>query len=245
MYPTKQELLTCVDACRRIGGHDGNLDIMVKDADTGAEAGIIVDNDTHAIVIVASGSDELSDWKHDLNASLDTVGSYQFKPMLAHRGFSESEWSIHESLKSAFLATVQSHPEYRRMFTGHSLGGPTIKVFVLRIANEGFKFGETDSIITFGEPCLGNDVTANRLTSLIATYRVFNNRDRVPKLLDGVGRYVHSGTPIELHDLHGPEGHADSLAAAIFNHCLLRDYLKPITKYECGLNDPFKGDDHV
>lgn len=218
MQLTKQLALAVIDKIREFNA-------QIKSNYTDAESMIAIDHDLKHIYCIFCGSDSPKDFILDAKFHKDTIAFINDKPVRVHCGFNESELSIHEQTMSLLVNMQCKYPEYKTIVGGHSLGKSTAELFVYR----NFKT-KIDIIVTFGGALTGNQEFANDMKSkrsYCKNYRIYNKDDAVPKLLEGKFNYVQTGIPVEIK---GAAGHPDSIAAALFNHDMNRNYKYPISQ---------------
>jgi hypothetical protein len=141
---------------------------------------------------------------HDLNiknSKLDvTIIDDEFvrislRESTIHYGFYSIWNSIASDVFNSIKEAKEKYPDYKIVFTGHSLGGAIASLGAIVInLNETYT---VDSIYTFGEPKLGNDVFAEFSTFVSPPkFRFVNRRDIVPQLPPWGLDYRHSGVEV-------------------------------------------------
>lgn len=160
------------------------------DSTTDTEACLLknkLDN-THALVF--RGSESLLDWRTNLNTK-----PYKFSnDVTVHRGF----WNSWKSIRTEILKTVY---EYNSLsICGHSLGGAlaVLCAYDIALIYPGIEL----TLITFGQPKVGNKGFTKKLNNLVPLYyRVVNQMDVVPfSPFFFQGNFSHGGKKLQLGD---------------------------------------------
>ncbi|MDD5006380.1 MAG: lipase family protein [Candidatus Omnitrophica bacterium] len=240
MNITKQLALATLHQCMRIGGDQTGEEkpVIIKSKHTDAETTIVIDDDLKIIFCIHSGSDHPKDFILDAKFHKDVIGFFDDKPVKVHCGFSESEYSIHETTVSMLMDAVCRYPSHQIVVGGHSLGGSSAELFGYRMP---FELCHNCMIITFGKADTGNENFADALEWRIPhNFRFFNENDLVPKLLAGKFNYAKSGIPIMLKNISDDRKAAKNIAAAVVNHDTHLDYWLPIQALPCELNEGIK-----
>jgi hypothetical protein len=119
---------------------------------------------------------------------------------LVHSGFYSVWVSVAPRLMNAIHQAKLKYPDYRIVFTGHSLGGAIASLGAIALRLDGTY--HVDAVYTFGEPKLGNEVFAEFVQHFISPrrFRFVNHKDIVPHLPpEGLGPdYHHAGLEISL-----------------------------------------------
>ena len=169
---------------------------------------------------------------------------------LIHSGFYSVWMSVAPRLMNAIHQAKQKYPNYRIVFTGHSLGGVVASLGATALKLNGTY--PVDAVYTFGEPKLGNDVFTEFVQYFISPrrFRFVNYKDIVPHLPpEGLGQdYHHAGLEISL-DQFGQVRQVCDKYCKDSNHqgtlALLRysirehfNYLNVKLHSTCGLDSP-------
>lgn len=242
MILTKQLLLASLNECQVVSGDKKLINtatFTVNSNCTSATGGVVVDRDLKIIWVAFKGSKEFKDFIYDAKFRRQTVrfNSDDCK-VRAHSGFWEQMLSIKDGIDDLLKKTMIEHPNYSVAITGHSLGGGIASCYSVASS-----YVKKDSImITFGSPAPGNEEFKNFVLYKVGhVFRVFNERDLVPKLLNVFGdKYHHVGYEIELSDKRRGGVAPANIAAGMVNHDTIIDYEMPIQAMAEKLNDEIK-----
>jgi hypothetical protein len=106
------------------------------------------------------------------------------KKIYLHSGFQKTYMNLRGKLAPAVLAAAKSHPDYRIVFTGHSLGSAlaTIAAVDFHVANG---FGDRIQVFAYASPRVGNPGWSKFVESLPFaknSFRIVKFGDSVPHL---------------------------------------------------------------
>lgn len=134
-------------------------------------------------ILVFRGTDDLSDWKVNLNAIYTTseLGS-------VHKGFYEAYVKLWEEIKDNFVLSSDK-PLY---ITGHSLGGALATIASVHFTKYNIPFVAT---YTYGQPKVFRESTIYVRKASQKLYRFFNPYDLVPRIPPLFTKYYHVGHP--------------------------------------------------
>lgn len=158
------------------------------DSTTDTEACLIknrLDN-THAFVF--RGSESLLDWRTNLNTKPYKLSD----SVTVHRGF----WNSWKSIRPEILKMAYEYDSLT--ICGHSLGGALAVLCAYDIASV---YPDIElTLITFGQPKVGNKEFARKIDDLIPLYyRVVNQMDPVPfSPFFFQGNFCHAGKRLQL-----------------------------------------------
>lgn len=132
---------------------------------------------------------------------------------LLHMGFYTSYLEISSALTAAVTAARKSHPTYRVIMTGHSLGGATATIAAAYLRKSGIPI----DLYTFGSPRVGNSAFAKFVTSQKgAEFRVTHDNDPIARLPPIIFNFRHTSPEYWLTsytpgtaDVEFCEGHAN------------------------------------
>ncbi|ORZ04953.1 lipase [Absidia repens] len=113
-----------------------------------------------------------------------------------HKGFYESYMLVQQKVLSLMGQEIKKHSDYHVTVTGHSLGGAYATLAALDLYQRDKRFNKKSmSIITFGEPRVGNPEFATYGASTgIEKKRVVFHKDIVPHVPPMMMGYLHFGT---------------------------------------------------
>lgn len=245
---TKQMVLMTLHNCKLVAGdikeETGELPVQfqISNPDTSAEAMITVDHDLRIVYLVFKGSKEFKDWVFDSRFHKETIDYSPVAggPVRVHSGFNNAEYSIHYEVLAKTHSLLIENPMYTLMIGGHSLGKSMAELFAYRL----FQYDALRTaprtmvyICSFGGAHTGNAAFGYELSNMVhQNIAFYNEKDIVPKLLEGKFNYYRSGTPYKLEDIKGCEGSPANIVAAMVNHDIVRDYELPIKNLNCDLN---------
>ncbi|KAG2220972.1 hypothetical protein INT45_006505, partial [Circinella minor] len=159
--------------------------------------GIIVrDDNEKSIIVVFRGSVSLNNWIAvsfffyvDLTAVLVDYPSVSLARV--HGGFLGSWKDCKSTVTQTVESELKSHPDYKLVITGHSLGGAVAVLSALDFYSDGIKNLE---LFTQGQPRVGNRRFAQHIVDTGITYkRAVHARDLVPHVPDGLVGFEHAG----------------------------------------------------
>lgn len=142
------------------------------------------------------GSKSIRNWITDLLFLMDPCSDLT-SGCEAHAGFLSAWADVQSTVMSATRSLVASHPSYRVVVTGHSLGGAvaTLAVAYMRQA------GIACDLYTFGSPRVGNQAFAAFVTGQPgAEYRLTHTDDPVPVLPPMLLDYRHTSPEFWMFD---------------------------------------------
>lgn len=129
---------------------------------------------------------------------------------LLHAGFSGAYKEVAGPINTALAAATKAHPDYKIVFTGHSLGAAvaTVAAAYQRAA------GHAIDLYTYGSPRVGNRAFVDFVTKQAGfEYRVTHLADPVPRLPPIFANYRHTSPEYWLSD--GDSNTIDYTAADI------------------------------
>ncbi|KAK8066310.1 hypothetical protein PG997_013057 [Apiospora hydei] len=116
---------------------------------------------------------------------------------LLHAGFAGAYKEVAEPLRTALAAATKANPDYKIVFTGHSLGAAiaTVAAAYERAA------GHAIDLYTYGSPRVGNRAFVDFVTKQAGLeYRVTHLADPVPRLPPIFANYRHTSPEYWLSD---------------------------------------------
>ncbi|KAI9497403.1 Alpha/Beta hydrolase protein [Zychaea mexicana] len=152
--------------------------------------GIIArDDDKKEIIVVFRGSVSINNWIADLNAVLADYPSVTLARV--HAGFLGSWEDCKSTVTSTVESELSSHPDYKLVITGHSLGGAVAVLAALDFHADGVS---DLALYTQGQPRVGNRRLAQHIVDTGITYkRAVHARDTVPHVPDNLNGFYHAG----------------------------------------------------
>ncbi|KAM7198107.1 Alpha/Beta hydrolase fold [Naviculisporaceae sp. PSN 640] len=174
---------------------------------------VAVDHTKKLIVVSLRGTVSVRNWITDFITTQTPCNN--ITPLcLLHTGFYASYLEISSALNSALSSARKSHPTYRVIATGHSLGAATATIATAYFRKSGIPV----DLYTYGSPRVGNSVFAKFVTNQKngAEYRVTHDADPIARLPPLVFNFRHTSpeywltsyTPTTA-DVKFCEGHAN------------------------------------
>lgn len=145
------------------------------------------------IIFAARGTASDENWHTNLDIWM--VPSNLTQGAMVHRGFSRAALSIADNVRGAIDKALATHPDYRIIFTGHSLGGALSPIIGAHLRAQNYPI----DIYTYGQPRAGNDKFSDFITNQPGnTYRVTHGADPVPRIPFTILGYRHTSPEIWL-----------------------------------------------
>ncbi|KAL1964353.1 hypothetical protein VTN77DRAFT_7038 [Rasamsonia byssochlamydoides] len=140
---------------------------------------LAVDPTNRLIVLSFRGSESLENWITNLSADLVDASAI-CSGCEAHDGFYSSWQSVASTLTSQISSALSAYPNYKLVFTGHSLGAALATLGAVSLRESGYNI----DLYNFGCPRVGNTALADFITNQTGgtNYRVTHYEDPVPKL---------------------------------------------------------------
>ncbi|KAF2796088.1 alpha/beta-hydrolase [Melanomma pulvis-pyrius CBS 109.77] len=144
---------------------------------TEATGFVAVDDTNQLIVVSFRGSYSPEDWATNLD--LGVVNTNLCSGCTAHRGFWNSWLKSRDRVLAAVKTSLQAHPKYQVVSTGHSLGGALATLAAADLRNNGYSV----ALYSFGAP----RIASLKLSKYISdqpggNYRITHWNDLVPQL---------------------------------------------------------------
>lgn len=151
---------------------------------------IAIDPTNHLIVLAIRGSVSKANWHADwdmLRVDIDWCPDCRI-----HRGFRNSWHEVSHAVTENMRKAVDTHPDYRIVVTGHSLGGAVATIAAAELRRLDARFAARTELYTFGSPRVANAEAARWLSDQSHfSWRVTNENDLVPRLPPRVLGYHH------------------------------------------------------
>jgi hypothetical protein len=135
-------------------------------------AGLLaVDTSKKLIVLSYRGSSNLSNWLFNLDISVTNANlKYPYDDAKIHNGFNNMANALYDKSRNALDRALKNYPDFKVVFTGHSLGGALAGLTAFKLAENGLLYWGRISVITYGQPRIGNISFAQYLNSKPWTY---------------------------------------------------------------------------
>jgi predicted lipase len=147
---------------------------------------VATDPKNKLVVVAFRGSASIDNWITDLDykaASVDLCSG-----CTAHRGFWQSWLDSRTDILAALKTLAKSHPDYKVVATGHSLGGAIASFAAAQLRNDGYDV----ALYTFGAPRIAGPRLSDYITNQQGgNYRVTHWNDPVPRLPPIAFGFVH------------------------------------------------------
>jgi len=183
---------------------------------------------THNILLVFKGSDEIEDWATNLSSGgVSFLGKTNNH---VHKGFQDAVRLLVKTLKqSTFEINGKSYclnenllsllnEKTKVIFTGHSLGGAIATLAACYFYDKGLK-AENIEVYTFGAPPVASKAFVDHFRGKLNIYRVVNQMDIIPRLESINPNLFHLGKQIVLpsnnQEIHSPSDYIDNLLDAL------------------------------
>ncbi|KAG9398809.1 hypothetical protein AC1031_014126 [Aphanomyces cochlioides] len=169
-------------------------DLIVINDKSESFQGILGFTGTH-VVVAFRGSMDVKNWVDNLSFLKTRPWPHIFPKAAIHRGFYAVYKSIQDKLFVALSSLFALHPSAPLIITGHSLGSAVAAIAVVDLHTR--HNITTESMLTFGEPRVGNPAFVSRLTHIVSDiHRITHWRDIVPHVpLEWQG-YIHEAQEI-------------------------------------------------
>ncbi|KAI9294432.1 alpha/beta-hydrolase, partial [Neoconidiobolus thromboides FSU 785] len=171
---------TC-NHCKKIGSNIVVQDVFTEFI-TGGRGFIATDATKKQIILSFRGSSNIQNWLGNLNLiftnyNVNNGGS----DIQVHAGFKDGINALYPKFSPLLKSLVASHPDYKLIITGHSLGGALATLASIEIQKNFNLSWDRMQLFTYGEPRVGNTAFVEWFNrqSLTLT-RVVNNKDIVP-----------------------------------------------------------------
>lgn len=152
---------------------------------------VAVDSVNKLVVLCFRGSVSDTNWRE--NWKIRRVHTNLCRKCHIHHGFWQSWMGIREPVRAKVIGSLEAHPDYRFVITGHSLGGALATLAAADFRNDGDDFAKRTELFTFGSPRVGNKHAVHfmsRQSSL--SYRITSMDDPVPHLPTHLLGYYHT-----------------------------------------------------
>ncbi|KAI9878507.1 MAG: hypothetical protein M1830_000688 [Pleopsidium flavum] len=191
-WDTPNTKVTCASGCPLVeaagaviirGGHTPTADIA---------AYLAVDNTNNLLVLAIRGTSSGQNVAVDELVAL--IGSDLCTGCLVHEGFYGAWLELRTYLLPALNSAIATYPGHQIITTGHSLGGAIAIIAAAELRNAGMNVAMDAGLqYNFGQPRIGNDVTANYISNQAGgNYRATHTDDPVPRLPDTSLGYRHT-----------------------------------------------------
>nr|QNL09438.1 lipase TDL2 [Thermomyces dupontii] len=183
--------VTCSEnVCPKVEEADATFLYSFEDSGLGDVTGLLaLDNTNKLIVLAFRGSRSIENWIGNLIVGLRDIDDI-CSGCEGHTGFVASWKSVANTLRGQVENAVKEHPDYRVVFTGHSLGGALATIAGAALRGNGYNI----DVFSYGAPRVGNRAFAEFLTAQTGgtLYRITHTNDIVPRLPPRDWGYSHS-----------------------------------------------------
>lgn len=121
-----------------------------------------LDHDAKEVVVVMAGTGNDHDWYR--NAQIVSVPHWLCRGCLVHRGFMRIAQDM-GSVRNVIKSLLAQFPDYKLVFTGHSLGGAVVQLFALDFV----ELHQNVLVVTFASPRVGNAKFAEHMDRVMLT----------------------------------------------------------------------------
>ena len=186
--------------CRKLGPSVRFYSTLYN-ASTGVAGFITLDEEAEEIAVTFRGSYAAQNFVLDLMTTpVPFVGVNE--DVRVHQGYLLCLNSIYDQLRAKLQALNTDHPDYRIVFSGHSLGAAVATLALLKTRSEAAFRARTFAHFSYGEPRLGDHTFAQWVNAMNWTAaRVVNYDDVVPHIFPPTDVYTHFGTEFWIESL--------------------------------------------
>ncbi|KAK8038204.1 hypothetical protein PG994_014971 [Apiospora phragmitis] len=189
-------IVTCADdVCPEVNAAGAVINATFAGAVTDIQGFLATDPKNKLIVLSFRGSHSIRNWITNFVFLQESCGLVS--GCLLHAGFAGAYKEVAEPLTAALAAATEANPDYKIVFTGHSLGAAvaTVAAAYERAA------GHAIDLYTYGSPRVGNRAFVAFVTQQAgAEYRVTHLADPVPRLPPIFANYRHTSPEYWLSD---------------------------------------------
>jgi predicted lipase len=154
--------------------------------DTDVTGYVAVDDTNRLVVVSFRGSQSFDNWM--TNLQFDLVKTDICTGCTAHRGFWQSWVDSRTEVLAAIKGAAKTHPGYKLVTTGHSLGGAIATIAAAQLRKDGYD----TALYSFGAPRIAGTKLSDFITKQPGgNYRVTHWNDPVPRLPPLAFGYVH------------------------------------------------------
>ncbi|KAJ9070553.1 hypothetical protein DSO57_1006893 [Entomophthora muscae] len=177
--------------CRALSGTE--LVAVVSHPSTDGKGYVALDRTLKSIVVAFRGSYNIRNWITNINIKLKEldVGDGT-RGLKAHTGFSNHAAAMSRKMIPIIRPLLAKYKKYTLAVTGHSLGAAVATLASIDFKKEFDLPWSAISLITYGEPRIGNPAFASWYNAHNPAHlRIVNNRDMVPHLPTNSMGYLH------------------------------------------------------
>lgn len=199
-YILKRNRWDCIPNCRLPETTGTIIDHFWRHTSP-VSVGYIGHNHALRVIIVAfRGTADTDDWVQDSEFSFDRWPPHIPNSMV-HHGFLEAYNSVADSVKRIVFHMISLYPNYKLVFTGHSLGGAETVLSAIDVLHLQPELKSRTFIYTYGMPRIGNDAWADAVDKMgLHIYRVVYENDLVPHIPFQWLGYKHFGEEVWIHN---------------------------------------------
>jgi hypothetical protein len=155
---------------------------------------IIANKPQKSIVLSYKGSKNTVNWIMNLQSTYTNLTlDKPFENAKIHTGFHEMANSLYNQTKENLQKSIAKYPDYKIIVTGHSMGGALAVLNTLQLVLDKVLTWDKVTVVTFGQPRVGNKDFVNYMDSQAASItRVNREGDPVPTM-PTPPLYYHNG----------------------------------------------------
>lgn len=173
---------------------------FVDSPSTDVQCSMSVDDGT--LYVVFRGSDDNTDWSHNLNMNLVEYPAKSKNKI--HAGFLVQWLSVKDEVSNKVSDMIESSKRQGKhiakvVFTGHSAGSPPACLCAKELE---LGINADVQVITFGSPRFSNQAFKKEFDTAQKCTRVVLDRDLVTRFPIFYRGYTHVGSPLTLRDGH-------------------------------------------
>ncbi|KAL5360744.1 Alpha/Beta hydrolase protein [Aspergillus floccosus] len=179
-----------------------SLKEFLADGQYGELAGYLATDSTNKLIVLSfRGSRSPANWIANLDFGFDDADEL-CADCKVHGGFWKAWHTVSSALKAEIQKARAAHPDYKLVFTGHSLGAAiaTLGAAELR-ATDNWAI----DVYSYGAPRVGNLELAEHITSVGTIFRATHTNDIVPRLPPELVGYRHPSPEYWITSANGVE----------------------------------------
>jgi hypothetical protein len=144
--------------------------VYFSDEDTNTAGYLAVNKGKSLIVLGYRGTKNIENWLHNIDISFTKANlPSPYQDANIHTGFNTMCNALYPASLAAFKNAIAKYPNYKVVFTGHSLGGALATLTAFKFAQAGVISWNKVNLLSYGQPRVGNPKFAQFLNSKAMT----------------------------------------------------------------------------
>jgi hypothetical protein len=161
---------------------------------------VLADSSQKIIVVGFKGTKTTINWAMNLKTDYyDPDLPAPFSDAKIHSGFYEMCKVLYPDMKKHFVKLIKKHPTYKIIMTGHSMGGALATLSAFSLVRDNVINWEKLSVITYGQPRVGNQEFADYLNSQHTVMTRVNREGDLVPTVPTPPLYYHHGHNFYIH----------------------------------------------